>query len=82
MTVHFKSLRPPVPIVLLSAHFQRLQKDNHLKRLHRCWRRMLEMKCVGDNFKILVTVLAIMATNIHVLHHRRAPTFKRFHQHP
>ena len=26
-------------------------------RLHRCWWRMLEMKCVGDNFEILVTDL-------------------------
>ena len=24
-------------------------------RLHRCWWRMLETKCVGDNFKILVS---------------------------
>ena len=24
--------------------------------LHRCWRRMLETKCVGDNFEMLVTV--------------------------
>ena len=24
--------------------------------LHRCWWRMLETKCVGDNFKMLVTV--------------------------
>ena len=30
--------------------------------LHRCWWRMLETKCVGDNFEMLVTVLAV--TNI------------------
>ena len=35
-----------------------------LHRLHRCWWRMLETKRVGDNFKILVTVLAILVTNI------------------
>ena len=27
------------------------------KRWHRCWWRMLETKCVGDKFKILVTDL-------------------------
>ena len=32
--------------------------------VHRCWWRMLEAKCVGDNFKMLVTVLAISVTNI------------------
>ena len=34
------------------------------KGLHRCWCRMLVTKCVGDNFKMLVTVLAISVTNI------------------
>ena len=33
-------------------------------RLHRCWRRMLETKYVGDNFEMLVTVLAHFVTNI------------------
>ena len=33
--------------------------------LHRCWWGMLEMNCVGDNNKMLVTVLAILITNIH-----------------
>ena len=28
---------------------------------------MLETKCVGDNYKMLVTVLAILVTNIHYL---------------
>ena len=32
---------------------------------HRCWWRMLETKCVGDNYKRLVTVLALLITNIH-----------------
>ena len=35
--------------------------------LHRCWWRMLETKYVGDNYKMLVTVLAILVTNIHYL---------------
>ena len=36
---------------------------NHIisGRLHRCWWRMLETKCVGDNFKMLVMILV---TNI------------------
>ena len=29
-----------------------------------CFWRMLEMKCVSDNFEILVTVLAVVVTNI------------------
>ena len=36
-------------------------------QLHQCWWRMLETNCVGDNFRILVTVLAILITNIHFL---------------
>ena len=32
--------------------------------LHRCWWRMLETKCVGENFKMLVTILAILVTKI------------------
>ena len=31
--------------------------------LHRCWWRMLETKCIGDNFEMLVTVLAIFENN-------------------
>ena len=34
-------------------------------RLHRCWWRMLETQCVGDNYNMSVTVLL---TNIHYLH--------------
>ena len=32
--------------------------------LHRCWWRMLETRCVGDNFKMLVTVLVISIISI------------------
>ena len=35
-----------------------------VKKQHRCWWRMLETKCVGDNFKMLVMVLTISVTNI------------------
>ena len=35
--------------------------------LHRCRWRMLETKCVGDNYKMLVTVLTTLVTNIHYL---------------
>ena len=35
--------------------------------LHWCWWRMLATKCVGDNYKMWVTVLAIPVTNIHYL---------------
>ena len=34
------------------------------KILHPCWWRMLETKCVGDNFKMLATVLTISFTKI------------------
>ena len=37
------------------------------KELHRCWWRMLETKCVGDNYNMLVTILAILITDIHYL---------------
>ena len=43
--------------------------------LHRCWCRMLETKCVGDNFKMLVTILIMLVTNILYL-----LTSKRCHQ--
>ena len=35
------------------------------KGLHRCWWRMLGTICVGDNYKILVSFLAILETHIH-----------------
>ena len=58
--------------------------------LHRCWWRMLETKCVGDNYKMLVTVLAILVTNIHYLFRlasgtnipKMPPTSTFSHQHP
>ena len=31
--------------------------------LHRCWWQMFETKFIGDNFKMLVTVLAILVTS-------------------
>ena len=37
-------------------------------RFHRCWWWMFETECVGDNYKMLVTVLAILVTKIHYLH--------------
>ena len=35
--------------------------------LRRYWWRMLERQCVGDKYKLLVTVLAILVTNISYL---------------
>ena len=31
---------------------------------HRCWWRILERRCVGDNFEMFVTVLTVFVTNI------------------
>ena len=48
---------------------------------------MLQTKCVGDDFKMLLTVLPTLITNIlylfskKFLHKRQAPTFKRCRQH-
>ena len=47
-------------------------------QLHRRWWRMLETKYVGDNFKMLVSVLAILVTNILCL--SMSGTSKRCHQ--
>ena len=33
-------------------------------KLHRRWWRMLETKCVGDNFEMFVTALTVFVTNI------------------
>ena len=38
--------------------------NGQLNWLHRCWWQMLETKCVGDNFEMLVTFLAVFVTNI------------------
>ena len=58
-------------------------------RLHRCWWRMLESKCVGVKFKVLVTVLTILVRNNHYLFtwasgtniRKMSPTSKFSHQH-
>ena len=39
-------------------------KINNFRWLHRSWRRMLKTKCVGDNYEMLMTVLAVFATDI------------------
>ena len=36
-----------------------IKLNNNILGLHRCWWRMLKTKCVNDNYKMLVTVLAI-----------------------
>ena len=46
--------------------------------LHQCWWRILEMKCVSYNFKMLVTGLVISVTNIHL----RSTRSKTCHQYP
>ena len=51
---------------------------------------MLETKCVGDNYEMLVTVLAILVTNIHYLFTlasgtnipKMSPTSKFGYEHP
>merc|ERR1711917_72586 len=64
--------------------------DSIVIQLHGCWRRMLETKCVGDNYKMFVTILAILVTNIHYLFtlasctniQKMLPTSNFVHQHP
>ena len=59
-------------------------------RLHRCGWRMLATKSVGDNHKMLLTVLTILITNIHYLFTMASrPTIQKIlltlkfsHQHP
>ena len=46
-------------------------------RLHRCWWRMLETKCVGDKFKILVTDLIQWKND----QRKKSPTWWFCHQH-
>ena len=50
-----------------------IKLNNYILGLHRCWWRMLETKCVNDNYKMLVTVLAIQDMS---------PTSNFSHQHP
>ena len=45
-------------------------------RLHRCWWRLLETKCLVDNFKMLVTFLTISVTNTQ----KMSPTLLNCHQ--
>ena len=58
-----------------------------LDQLNRCWWQMLETKRVGDNFKMLVTVLAISVINILYLlilalgTSNVGPISRRCHQH-
>ena len=42
---------------------------SELTRLHRCWRRLIEMLCVDDNFEMLMTDW------------RPTLTHQRYHQH-
>ena len=49
----------------------RLIKRVSSNRLHRYWRRMLETKCVGDNFEMLVTVLELSLFVITINTHRK-----------
>ena len=49
--------------------FSQFSQKNHYLwnweiRLRRCWWRMLETNCIGDNFEMLVTVLTVLVTNI------------------
>ena len=51
--------------------------------LHRCWPRILETKCVGENYEMLMTVWSfssLTSTNIFI-HERQKPKFKRCNQH-
>ena len=74
-------------VALRAKNFPNFQK---FLILHRCWWRILESKCFGDNFKIFRTVLVILVTNIHHLFtftsgtniQKISPTPKFGHQHP
>ena len=46
------------------------------------WRRMLETKCDGDSYSMLVTVFAISITKIHyILRQCRAQRLKIYYEH-
>ena len=58
-------------------------------RLHRCWWRMLETKCVDDNSEMLVTAYAFFVTNILYLslasgtnNQKMSIISKFYHNHP
>ena len=61
-----------------------------IQRKKWCWWRMLETKCAGDNYKMLVTVKGILVTNIHYLFtlasgtkiQKRSRTTKFYNQYP
>ena len=48
-------------------HFHLIFNACFLKKSGLYWWRMLETKCVGDNHKMLVTVLTILVAKIHYL---------------
>ena len=54
-----------IPLKHDCAEFRINRVNRGRKGLHRCWWRMLETKFVGESYKMLVTVLAILVTNIH-----------------
>ena len=60
--------------------FWKINIDSQQFGLHRCWWRMLETKCVGDNFEILVTVLVVFVGNILYLLTWASLTTKRCQQ--
>ena len=47
---------PPINYVSNSRYQQ--DRTSEAIRLHRCWWRMLETKCISDNFEMLVTELS------------------------
>ena len=62
---------------MLSIHIDKelefcLYKINIWKGLHRCWLRMLETKCVGDNFEILAVFVDKI---LYTLHKRRVISY-------
>ena len=57
--------------------------DISMSWLNRCWWRILETKCFGDNFETIVTVLVVFVTNVFYVSTlaSREPTSKRCHRH-
>ena len=49
-------------LTIISLYIDNLCCDLFAVGLHLCWRRMLETKYVDGNYKMLVTVLAILIT--------------------
>ena len=52
------------------------------QELHRCWSQMLETKCIGDNYKVLV-ILIIFTLHFTTIFFSLAPgtNIKKSHQH-